>query len=137
MTKRKILKEVSVYAVPYFASLKKNTVKTAREIEPVFDEIIEIFNAPKFLIKSSAANEKKSRKSEYVIIRQLFCYVAVNITNESLENIGKFLGYSNKSGNAHTTVLYSSNKFSEGIENEDEKVLKFWTKYKKETKLWK
>ncbi len=48
--------------------------------------------------------ESKSRKKELVIPRQLAMYISKELTNSTLENIGKYFG-----NRDHTTVLHSIN----------------------------
>lgn len=63
-----------------------------------------------------AAIRIKSRKKEYVHIRQSVCYFLKTLINDnSLKNIGKFLN-----GRDHSTVIHSITKYQEDCEGSKE-----------------
>jgi len=52
---------------------------------------------------------KKSRKYEYVIIKQMYCYIARKMTMASFKEIGEVIDKD------HATVLYSCNKIEDHL----------------------
>lgn len=57
-------------------------------------------------------NNLKSRKREFVQVRQVYFYIKKSITKESLEKIGSFLEKD------HATVLHSLTQVNNHLENE-------------------
>lgn len=82
-----------------------------REITPqlIVDIVSEHFNISKEDITS------KKRNAEYVLPRQIIMYLCRNMTDASLQNIGKLL-----SKKDHTTVLHGIKKIEEKINTDEE-----------------
>ena len=59
--------------------------------------------------------KSQRRNSEYVLPRQVYMYVASKLTQESLQNIGKYI---NKKD--HTTVIHGIKKIVGDIEDNKE-----------------
>jgi chromosomal replication initiation ATPase DnaA len=102
---------------------KSRRPPTLREI---FDEILFLFDVREEDILSVRQNRDR------VIYRQLFSYVATQLTKQSLERIGQFLG-----GYDHTTILSHKRKVSFWIENDDDTFRPIWNYYRIESKLWR
>lgn len=94
-------------------------------LRQIFDEILLLFDVREEDILSVRQNRDR------VIYRQLFSYVATQLTKQSLERIGEFLG-----GYDHTTILSHKRKVTFWIENDDDTFLPIWAYYRIESKLW-
>ncbi len=82
-----------------------------REVTPqlIVDIVAEHFNIAKEDITS------KKRNAEYVLPRQIIMYLCRNMTDASLQNIGKLL-----SKKDHTTVLHGIKKIEDKINTDEE-----------------
>jgi len=86
---------------------KENILKTiCKELQMDFDEV----------------KNRKTRKSEFVYVRQLYSYFCRKFTNESLDSIGKFI---NKD---HATIIWGNKQinnyceFDKGVKNQVKKI---------------
>lgn len=118
--------EGSMIRVIAYASLTKSdiTLDLTREVlrdlfnrdyRPITIEVITEMVAAEFNLKVSDLKAKK-RTSSIVYPRQIAMYLARELTDFSLPEIGKFFG-----GKDHTTVIYGFDKIKEKL-NQDEKL---------------
>lgn len=80
------------------------------------DQVEQIFG---IVSRATGISEKelmsKSRERRIVIPRQVFCWLAAKYTNQSLVEIGRFLGSKH-----HTTIMHSVQQVNDKIEVHDE-----------------
>ncbi len=133
MTAKRKFKGASIYTFTWLAFTKKKDIKNYPDepLERIVEDIARIFEVNVEDIKG------RSRKTKFVLCRQLFCYIAGKMSKLPIEKIGIFIGFNNDSKNAHTSVMHSVRKFENGINFEDEKIFNFYLKYIKETKIFK
>lgn len=101
-------KVISAYAVPGIQIAKIKIPYTKRDLYKIMDKLCEIYQVDFFELTS------KSRGSELVYVRQLFCYFMkerfINITlSTTTETLDK----------DHTTVMYSIKEFSRRYEHNE------------------
>jgi len=93
--------------------------------DKILEEIAEIFEINIVEIKS------KSRKTEYVILRQIFCYVCKKTTKLTWLEIAGKLG-----GRDHSTAIHSVESVRDHIKTNDIKFISYWNWYRKQSKIW-
>lgn len=91
-------------------------LKSIRNMSRYKTQVQQIFG---IVCRATGISEKemlsKSRERRIVIPRQVFCWLAAKYSNESLIEIGRFLG-----GKHHTTVMHSIEQVNDKIEVHDE-----------------
>ena len=68
--------------------------------------------------------KSKSRKRNYVIPRQTYCFAARSMTRATMQEIGDIIGRD------HSTVLYSCNEVKYKIESKDKKMTEMYNRIK-------
>lgn len=79
------------------------------QVEQIFDIVCRATGSSPMALKG------KSRERRIVIPRQVFCWLAAKYSNESLVQIGKFLGSKH-----HTTIMHSIKQVNDKIDIHDE-----------------
>lgn len=116
--------EGSLIRVIAYASLTKSEISLEltrevlrdlfnRDYKPITIEVITEMVANEFNLKISDLKAKK-RTSSIVYPRQIAMYLARELTDFSLPEIGKFFG-----GKDHTTVIYGFDKIKEKLNHDD------------------
>ncbi len=116
--------EGSLIRVIAYASLTKSEISLEltrevlrdlfnRDYKPITIEVITEMVANEFSLKISDLKAKK-RTSSIVYPRQIAMYLARELTDFSLPEIGKFFG-----GKDHTTVIYGFDKIKEKLNHDD------------------
>jgi len=116
--------EGSLTRIIAFSSLTKSemTIDLAREVlrdmftddyRPITIDLITDFVAKEFNLKVSDLKAKK-RTASIVYPRQIAMYLARELTDFSLPEIGRFFG-----GKDHTTVIYGYDKIKDKLTSDD------------------
>ena len=90
-----------------------------------FTTLENILTAVCILTGSNEAEiRSKSRKREYIIPRQIFCYAARKLTKMKYNEIGEFIGRD------HSSIIHSCRESEKHIENNDKIFMEYFNKVK-------
>lgn len=107
------------------AEREQRKLRTDITLENILFDVCMVFREKEERVKG------KSRKTEVVICKRLFYYLARQKTQHSLEYIGEFMG-----GRDHTTALHHSRTVAHYLEVKEPKWIPVWNRYLRDSKLF-
>jgi len=108
-----------------YSQMSKSILDTQPSLEDIFNDCCLTLGYSPSLIKGRRGIR------EYVMVRRIFCYVAVKLTGHTQQRIAETVGSKD-----HATVINHIEKIKDHIDSKDELFMDNWTLYMAKSKIW-